>query len=214
MMTPAAEPELAVVPMPAQQIRQRLADLRRQVAPYHAMVERRVDIVSRLASPARYTGLLARLYGFYEPFETELGREVARWDLPFAVEARRKAPLIADDLSSLGIASAAVNGLPRCARMPRPESPHATLGCLYVTEGATLGGRLVARHIEQQLGIGPRSGASFFHGYGVGTGRRWRTFCSVLAAECESAVAQEAIRTGAIDTFLAYERWLAEDDAP
>jgi heme oxygenase len=212
-MTPASGGELAVVPLPAQQIQEQLANLRRHTAPYHLAVERRVDIVGRLGSPDRYATLLARLYGFYEPFEAELDRAVARWGLRFDVEARRKAPLLARDLAALDVAPAAVDGLPRSARIPRPTNPLAALGCLYVLEGATLGGRLIARHVTQRLGFGPYSGASFFHGYGSAAGPRWRTFCSVLAAETCSGVAERAILSGAIDTFVAYDRWLADDDA-
>ena len=111
------------------------------------------------------------------------------------------------------MAPAAVEGLPRYARIPRPTSPAAALGCLYVAEGATLGGRLVARHVEHRLGFGPGSGASFFHGYGLDAGPRWRTFCSALAAASRSGVAERAILAGAIDTFVAYDRWLTDDDA-
>ncbi len=175
-------------------------------------MERRVDLDSRLVSPDRYANLLARLYGFYEPFEAELDRAVTRWGLPVNVERRRKAPLLVRDLGALGLAPAAVNDLPRCSRIPRPTSPGAALGCLYVVEGATLGGRLIARHVEHRLGFGPRNGAAFFHGYGLDAGPRWRTFCSVLAAESRSDVAERAIVAGAIDTFVAYDRWLACDD--
>jgi heme oxygenase len=206
--------EVSVVPLPARQVQRRLASLRRRTAPYHAAVESRVDIFGRLGSTARYVDLLVRLYGFYEPFEAELFPTATRWGLPLDVKARRKAPLIAGDLEALGVSPAEIEGLPRTARAPRPTTPLAALGCFYVTEGATLGGRLIARHVEHRLRLGPRNGASFFHGYGSGSGPRWRTFCSVLAAESRSAVAERAILAGAIDTFVAYDRWLAADGAP
>ena len=216
-MSAATGSELAVVPLPAQQIQRRLTTLRRHTAPHHAAVERRVDIASRLSSPQRYAHLLARLYGFYEPFEAEIASAVARWGLPFDVDARRKAPLLARDLAALGLTPAAVNNLPPLAHPPRPTSPQVALGCLYVTEGATLGGRVVARHVARQLGYGPSSGASFFHGYGADAGPRWRTFSSVLAAECGSSeITDRAILSGAIDTFNAFDRWLStsSDEVP
>lgn len=211
-MTPVNRSELAVAPLPAQEIQRRLVNLRRHTAVYHVAVERRVNIKGRLGSPDRYALLLARLYGFYKPFEAELGRVVTRCGLPFDVEARWKTPLLARDLAALGLSPAAINDLPRFTRIPQPMSPPAALGCLYVAEGATLGGQLIARQVAHQLGLGPRDGASFFHGYGVDTGKRWRTFCSVLATESCSDVAERAILSGAIDTFVAYDRWLAEDD--
>lgn len=213
-MTSAHPDELAVVLLPAREIQLRLANLRRHTAPHHDAVERRVDIVGRLGSADRYAHLLIRLYGFYEPFEAELGTVVKRWGLPFDIEARRKAPLLARDLAALGVTSRAVDNLPRAGRMPQPTSPQAALGCLYVTEGATLGGQIIARHVAHRLGLGPGDGASFFHGYAADTRSRWRTFCSVLAAASTSDVVERAITAGAIDTFRAYDRWLAMDDAP
>jgi len=207
-MTPATE--VSVVPLPAREVRRRLANLRRETTPYHDEVERRVDIVGRLGSWVGYVDLLTRLYGFYEPFEAELSCVVTHWGLPFDAEARQKSPLIARDLRAMGFSPTAIDGLPRLTRIPRPTSPSAALGCLYVTEGATLGGQVIARHVEHGLGLGPRSGASFFRGYGAHTGSRWRTFCSVLASECGSTVAEQAIVAGAIDTFLAYDRWLVQ----
>ena len=210
-MTPATE--VTVVPLPAREVRRRLANLRRETTPYHDAVERRVNIVGRLGSWVGYVDLLTRLYGFYEPFEAELRCVVTRWGLPFDTEARQKSPLIARDLRALGFSPTAIDGLPRSARIPRPTSPSAALGCLYVTEGATLGGQLIARHVENRLGLCPRSGASFFRGYGSDTGSRWRTFCSVLADECGAPMAERAILAGAIDTFVAYDRWLAKGRA-
>ena len=173
--------ERAVAPLPPEIVRGRLAVLRIQTASHHAAVERRVDIVGRLHSVEGYVDLLARLYGFYAPFEEVLGTAVARWGVPYDVEARRKAPLIARDLAALGLAPAAVAALPRCGWAPLPGRPAAALGCLYVVEGATLGGRLIARLVERRLGLGPRTGAAFFGAYGPEVGPRWRAFCSVLA---------------------------------
>jgi heme oxygenase len=209
-MTTATGNEPSLDLLPARQVQRRLTSLRRNTAAHHAAVERRVDIVGRLATTGRYVDLLSRLYGFYEPFEAELDAAVARWRLPYDVVARRKAPLIARDLEVLGITRTALDELPRCSRAPRPAGPDAALGCLYVTEGATLGGRLIARHVEHRLGLGPGDGASFFHAYGPDVGPRWRTFCSVLAAASRSEVARGAILAGAVETFVAYDGWLAD----
>src|SRR4051812_39399596 len=48
--------------------------------------------------------------------------------------------------------------------------------------GGDLGGQLIARRVQHQLGFTPPDGASFLPGYGSDTGRRWHTFCSILAA--------------------------------
>ena len=211
-MTSAAKVEQAVATLPARQVHGRLAGLRRETARCHDAVERRVDIVGRLGSRGRYADLLARLHGFYEPFEAELDTAVARWELPIDMEARRKAPLIRRDLVALGISPPAIAGLAQCGWTPRPTCPANALGVLYVTEGATLGSRLIAREVKERLGLDPATGASFFHGYGRDAGVRWRTFCSVLAGASRSAAAERAILAGALETFGAYERWLADEN--
>jgi heme oxygenase (biliverdin-IX-beta and delta-forming) len=207
-MMPETRPEVSSVAISPREVHERLATLRKHTAPYHDTLERIVDIHHRLGSSSRYSDLLARLYGFYEPFEAELDLAVTRWELPIDLDARRKAPLIAWDLAALGRPRSVVDGLSRCVGVPRPSSPATALGCLYVTEGATLGGRIIARDVERRLGFGPRDAASFFHGYGAETGPRWRAFCSLIATASCSTIAADAILAGAIETFIAYRRWL------
>jgi heme oxygenase len=210
--TPGTGGERAVVLLPAETVRGRLAGLRRRTAHLHDMVERRVDIGGRLGSVDRYADLLARLYGFYEPFEAHLGTAAARWGLPLDFDARRKAPLIARDLADLGLTAPAVEALPRCGWEPPSGGPAPALGCLYVVEGATLGGRLIARDAERRLGLGPGTGGAFFMAYGADLGPRWRTFCSVLAGASSTPVAEGEIVAAACDTFAAFGCWLAAGD--
>ncbi len=206
--------ERAVMQLPPETIRERLAGLRRHTASHHDALERHVDIIGRLDSVEQYVDVLARLYGFYEPFEAELGAAVVRWCLPFDFEARRKVPLIARDMVvGFGMAPATIHALPRCPWVPPPTSPAAALGCLYVVEGATLGGQLIARHVERRLGIGAGTGAAFFVGYGADVGPRWRTFCSVLADALRDRAAEKDILTAASDTFIAFERWFMAECA-
>jgi heme oxygenase (biliverdin-IX-beta and delta-forming) len=47
-------------------------------------------------------------------------------------------------------------------------------------EGSTLGGQLLARHVEEHLGLAEGAGDSYFRGYGEATGERWRQFKSFL----------------------------------
>jgi len=197
-----------VVLLPGRVVRERLANLRQHTASYHDALERELDIDARLGSVDRYIDLLACLYGFYEPFEAVLEAAVARWRLPFNVEARRKSPRIARDLSALGVTPLDIDALQRCTWTPRPDGPAATLGCLYVAEGATLGGQRIVRQVERSLGITLGTGAEFFASYGADVGPRWLTFCSVLADASRVPVAQQSILTAASDTFVAFDRWL------
>ena len=46
--------------------------------------------------------------------------------------------------------------------LPDLQGVQEALGCLYVVEGSTLGGQVIARHLRQTLGVDPRCGGSFF----------------------------------------------------
>ena len=55
------------------------------------------------------------------------------------------------------------------------------LGALYVVEGSSLGGRVIAPQLQRTLGVAQGRGASYFHGFGGESGAMWANF-RVLAA--------------------------------
>lgn len=183
--------------------------LRQRTSLLHDRVERAVDLPSRCDSREGYASLLSRLLGFYEPFETALARfDWRQAGLDF--EERRKAGRLRADLSALGWEGAAIDGAARCRDLPRPAALAGAVGCLYVLEGATLGGQVIARQTARSLGVGPERGGRFYEGYGEATGRLWRAFGSAANAYCghDERRSEEAV-DGAIATFAAFEAWLA-----
>jgi heme oxygenase len=185
-----------------------MASLKRHTEDLHRRVEAAVDIVGRTRTAGEYGALLARLYGFYEPFERRLGAVEGLDDLGLDLAARRKAPLLAADLAGLGYGSGDLAALPRCAGLPGPRTVAEAVGCLYVLEGATLGGRFIRRQVERALGSSG-VGSAFFSSYGEDVGRMWAAF----GAAAESAVITEegrsVARGFAASTFEAFEAWVA-----
>lgn len=53
-------------------------------------------------------------------------------------------------------------------------------GYLYTKQGSTLGGHVISKHLERQLGLIPRLDQWFFAGYGHDNGPHWKTFTSYL----------------------------------
>ncbi len=184
--------------------------LRARTAAAHARLEARLDVFSRLRSHEDYRTLLARFYGLYEPLEPRLAAIARSPDLSLDYAARRKVPLLERDLAALGLDAPALARLPRCTRLPALEGPAALLGCLYVLEGATLGGQLIARHVAQELGLGAR-GTAFFSSYGEGVGPMWRLFVAALEGFAADADRQAAVIRSANDTFAVFEDWLTRD---
>ena len=156
--------------------------LRQKTHDLHTRIESRLDFSVHFASRAKYRKLLERYYGFYLPFEAYLAapeRAVDWVTLGIDFAARRKTQLLADDLRMLGLGTPERLGLPLCPQntLPRPRSASELIGCTYVLEGATLGGKVIGRYVEQALGLTVGApGAYFFYGYGTETGTMWKQF--------------------------------------
>ena len=142
-----------------------------------------------------YQNLVARLYGFYVPFEAAaaIGPDRSTW--------------LAGDLQALG-SKRPFHAVPKCWHVPRLDSAHLRLGALYVAEGSALGGRDLARGLDRLLGKDVMEGRQFFIGRGAGTGDAWRSYLAqVSAAPPEPSIRAEIIE-GAVETFAAFEHWL------
>ena len=184
-----------------------LAELRRATAEQHRALEANAGIREQLASKASYEKLLARFFGIYSVLEAQIE---AVSDLPLVLPdlaVRRKALALQADLASLGVAPADCEN---CPEVPKIETIAAALGCLYVLEGSTLGGQMMAREVGKRLGLGPENGCEFFSSYGPRVGEMWKSFTRSLE-EYSSANPdgrKETIVT-AISTFECFSRWLA-----
>jgi heme oxygenase len=187
-----------------------LASLRARTRPLHDRIERTLDLPGRLRSPDDYVGLLVRFYGFYAPLEERLGRVVGLDGLGIDFAARRKAVLLEGDLLALGMPRRRLGAVPRCGRLPAPGDPAACLGCLYVLEGATLGGQIVRREVRRSLGLEAGAGCSFFGSYGDRVGEMWKEFCGAMTAyAARNPSAEGPLVAAAVETFDALDRWLA-----
>ncbi|MBC7548517.1 MAG: biliverdin-producing heme oxygenase, partial [Polaromonas sp.] len=106
------------------------------------------------------------------------------------------------------VAPHALAETPQCQALPDLATPLKLFGCLYVLEGATLGGQIITRHLHASLGLTPQSGGSFFSGYGPHTGSRWKEFCAHLTAFAAQLDSDAEIVDSANATFDSLDRWL------
>lgn len=189
-----------------------LARLKHETALAHAQIEQQVDLFSRITSRAAYIGLLQRCWGFYVPVERAL-KQFADWQAyDFNIAARMKAAHIERDLRVLGMPAARITTLPQCTGVPRLDTFPAAVGCLYVLEGATLGGQIITQQVRQTLGLTPAAGCTFFNSYGTAIGPMWQAFRALAVRVATPA--NEALIVGAAQrTFAAFSLWLAESDS-
>ena len=203
-------PELLLgdVPPPSGSSSCLLDRLKIETRPIHQRLEKDLDLLGDRLSSATYRQTLGAFYGFYQPFE-----ERAYSLLPDALAPvfanRRKAPKLARDLRFFGIAPEAVV---LCAKLPKLENLPALLGAAYVTEGATLGGQIISRHLEANLGLRDGQGYAFFSSYGAQVGAMWKDFRARLL-EYSSPALDPQIVAGAIRTFSAMHDWLCRGKA-
>jgi heme oxygenase len=155
-----------------------------------------------------YVALLRRLLGFHRAVERQVAAaELALRAHGVVLEERKRSPLLLADLASLG---APVGSEEAVAEPQLPEFADAAraLGCLYVTEGSTLGGRLLARALDPLLGPPEVSaGRSFLLGHGARHGAMWQALCAALERCGTDLEERAAMSQAATEAFAAFEAW-------
>jgi heme oxygenase len=183
-------------------IHQRLRDA---TARDHERLEARLVVHERVGDRGARAELVARYWRFHARAEAALAPWLGELEgLDF--EARRRTPLIRQDLADLGLAAPAeADGVRAVA------SRGEALGLMYVLEGSALGGRVIRRELARRgqdfVGLG------FLDPYGSETGQRWRSFLEVLARETQEAQHAEAALDGARAGFRQAEEVLCEASA-
>jgi len=181
--------------------------LKHETADLHRRLEIDLGLLESELSLDRYRRVLEFFFGFYAPLEAGLTR-VASAGLPLGLPLRARASLIEGDLLSLGLSQREISDLPRCADVPRLSCTEEVAGCLYVVEGACLGGQVIAPALRERLGVAKGTGASFFIGDGEGTRERWAVFLTWLEGLVRAGSATAEIVASARATFLAFARWV------
>jgi len=183
-----------------------IADLRAATWPSHQKLEQRLDVKTRFSSLPAYRIHLERMWGFCAMLESLVEPLVS--DALRDFESRRKLPLLTRDLIATGSDPESVEKLPRMMPVPACRDTAGGFGCLYVLEGATLGGRMLLPRVQRTLGLAPTHGAEFLASYGERVALMWRAFGSALDAWCVDPVRSARARTAAVATFDCLADWL------
>lgn len=174
-----------------------LAALRAGTQEQHDALEGSGWLDCAVADRAAYADHLLRVAAFVHDAERALepfGETLERCG--FAPAERRKSAQIADELRALGADARAARSE---GAFPALPDFSAAVGCLYVLEGSTLGGMLIAREIRERL-----DWESAFYGvYGRRTAEMWRAFAAAANA-CASTLNAQTLVAAAQETFDAY----------
>jgi len=151
-----------------------LVRLRNETRARHEQTEKLLyadTIRAGTLSRTEYEQLLLMHYLFHQALETAVAVQAVFFAGCDRI-ARQKTPWLVADLKRLGVP------LPE----PRPElfadwNAYQLLGAMYVAEGSTLGGQVIAKALAQTPGLSEVIASSqFFIGYGEQTGLRWKIF--------------------------------------
>lgn len=166
---------------------------------HQGLEKRLIAQIKKIETVDDYVQLLELMYGFYAPVQGRLQ--------PFLAHQHRQAGHILEDINYL--TGSTVIDLSVSNSLPAVDSYHAALGVLYVTEGSTLGGVIIADMISKKLNRPVGKGFSFFSGYGKETQGRWQKFKEVLNGPFAPAEKEE-MKQAAIATFSAFDEWISE----
>jgi heme oxygenase (biliverdin-IX-beta and delta-forming) len=185
-----------------------IADLRAATWPSHQKLERRLNVKARFSSALGYRKHLEQMWGFCAPLEGRIEEYIGAALQDF--DSRRKMPLLRRDLLATGASPSTIEALPHAQPPPCEETADA-LGCLYVIEGATLGGRTLLPLVTKNLGLTAGQGAEFLASYGDRVEPMWRGFGIALDAWCHDARRNTRARDAAVATFDSLGEWLCGD---
>jgi heme oxygenase len=181
-----------------------LEKLRTETRHAHDSIEQAMDLLGRLSSIHAYRSVLTRFYGFHVAWEEAAGPAL---DEPSFFDPRRKTGLLVRDLRSLGMTDSEIAVLPRCTPMMRMANQFEVLGAMYVMEGSTLGGTIIARQAQERLGLLEHTGCAYFRSYGPEVGRMWRETRARLT-EASSPESDVIIVGAAQRMFGLMQDWL------
>lgn len=174
----------------------------------HVAIESRTVLLDKNLSYSNYSQCLQRFFGYYAPLEKRMFKSPAWHEAGFVYNNRYKTPQIVQDLLALGVAKNALTSIPQCNTLPELKTTAQLFGCLYVLEGATLGGRIISKHLNDSLNLTPDFGCSFFAGYGQQTGSQWKAFGACLTSFATQTGSDDEIIASANKTFQTLDCWL------
>ncbi len=187
-----------------------LERLRERTGPWHRRLEAELSLLTPGSDEHVYARYLGKLWGFHAPIEQALSLVTGLERTGLSVERRVKCPALVADLVALGLTRVELTRLPRCGFAPQPTDVPSALGCMYVLEGATLGGQVVCRELRRRMPRVLERASSYFTIYGAETGARWREFTRVLGERPGDAREEAAVVEAACVTFQGLHRWLVE----
>lgn len=181
--------------------------LRAETRPQHDRLEE-VAASDKLAdgtlTAKEYEKLLEANYIAHRQLEGAVRRVEGMAEL---VEDRQKLPWLEQDLQQANIDPDRVwqqqkDQLPRLDLQNR----HQALGAQYVMEGATLGGVVILKALNQHPQLQTHQPFHYYGCYGGDTGRQWNGFKQLLRQQVETPEQEEEVLLGCRSAYEIFEK--------
>jgi heme oxygenase len=180
----------------------------------HDAVEGSVPLMGEDLTLDRYIACLQQLHGIVYAWEVvaqegAAALTAAPW-LQALLAGRRREAMLRRDLSFLASPVASPISPNAFPLLPPLNDVPSLLGAMYVMEGSTLGGQLIARHVERVLPLSGGDGSEFFRGHRDQTATMWKEFCEVLRIripESETPIVIDVAKK----MFAAFGGWMDQN---
>lgn len=189
-----------------------LEQIRAQTSENHTRLEQTrllLPISEKNLTKEKYVEILKKFYGYFLPLENLVDNFPQIQTYLPDYNTRRKVDLIYQDLLQV-VPAYAGKPLELCKDLPRITNTSEAFGCLYVMEGSTLGGKLIAKVLKDELNLDASNGASFFNSYGKETGSKWKLFQQALVNFSSDSSTNLLIINAANETFSKFEKWITK----
>ena len=168
-----------------------------------------VKQIKLIQTKNEYIKLLQLFYSYFGGLEEKINEFIVPQNLEREHHfQRRKTKSIEKDLLVLG-GSVAEKTVEKA--LPEMTNQLHAFGALYVIEGSTLGGRIIAKMMQRQLKTEAGEGFSFFYGYGDETESRWVSFKELLNTQATEISDKKQVVRAANDTFAKFKKWIQDN---
>jgi len=169
------------------------------------------QIISHEVSVNDYTLYLSLMYDVIKDAETNIFTVLT--GIVSDLNSRYKHTILLEDLNTLqSDKNITANNNPLSKNLIDKSAAFA-LGIMYVTEGSTLGGRVILKNIQVTLGYDENNGARYFAGYGSSTGSSWKKFLEFMTNYENECNCGAKIIAGANYAFNAIAQHLKENSS-
>ena len=190
--------------------------LRQATRTEHEATEAVMPLIRAGLTRGIYIRVLCALFPIVAGWES-WAVKAAPADVQPMLERRRRLPFLTADLAAFGMTTPTEHGWVSWPQVIfgsddgacHGDAGHyvaSLLGGVYVMEGSTLGGRLLARHVEEQLALEPGLGDAYFQGHGEQTGEMGREVRQRIEAVPDQL--EDEVISAACRTFAAFREAL------